>query len=273
MAFGFFKELKDALMEGVAEAREELAQEAAKEEEAKAALTRTLNEKTAQLPPEEIFVVLLGAPLREVFVDDAARAKWDNRKPYYSLSMEVHEDCLEEMAGYLKRDFDVEDRATLCECFSEAEVCIALLVLDKTPDDAPFSRGEACSETLDADEARGALRRMKDLDSKALMPSKPLLALWMVRLSYLATVSAALGYIDRETVYDWMSDIVSLGFPLFDSWEDYAESYRQGEKDDGTNTILGCTFINKKTDWLLKAPESPWSIYPWPKELPKKLAV
>ncbi|MDR2507486.1 MAG: DUF1266 domain-containing protein [Candidatus Accumulibacter sp.] len=275
MIFSFFRELKDAVMEGVAEAREELAQEAAKEEVAKAALARTLDEKTAQLSPEEIFVVLLGAPLREIFVDDAARAKRDNRKPYYSLSMEVHEDCLEEMAGYLKRDFDVEDRATLRERFSEVESCIVSLVFGETLDDAIGREG--CGENDDADEntLRGALRRMKNLlpDGKELSSSKPLLALWMARFSYLATVSAALGYIDRDTVYDWMSAIVSLGFPLFDSWEDYAESYRQGEKEDGTNTILGRTFINKKTDWLLKVPESPWFLYPWPKELPKRLAA
>ncbi|MDR1367572.1 MAG: DUF1266 domain-containing protein [Candidatus Accumulibacter sp.] len=278
VVFGFLRELKEAWAEGIAEAKEELAQEAAMEGMAKSSLAMRLNEKFESLPPEEIFSVLLGSPLREIFVDDASRAKKDDRKPYYSFSMEIPDDKSEEMAGYLKRDFDVDGRSTLRENFSEAEgavyTYIAMLVLnlEKLPEDVAVSLQELSLASEEEWPVKlGALKSIFKplLEGKDLSPCKPPLALWMARLSYMTTVSVALGYITKPTAYTWLGDIVRLGFPLFDSWQDYAESYTRGEKEDGTNNALGRAIIEKKVVWLLNDAGSPWSLYPWPKELPE----
>jgi Protein of unknown function (DUF1266) len=289
--FGVFKFIKetivDGLKEGVAEAKAEMAADALKADTAsvnKKAYALELAQKHQALSPEEIFVVALGAPYREVFIADLSDAKSENRPAYYLCSMDVPQDQAQELKKYLERDFDVTDQASLMHMTMQTQALIySSLVLDcgqvavdsleelAELDSALAAHVTALLSAIEDNQASSwasLLLTSQDWISKsqlhnATTDQKAKIALWMARLAYATTLSAGLGYISKSQALKLMKFLVQTGLPVISNWQDFAELYLAGEKLDGTNNMLGRKVLSIKVQTLLKDPLSPWVTHPW----------
>ena len=275
MVFKFFKEIVGAIKEGIDEAKQEVAQEEA-EERAKEQLEHENQlEQVKSLPQKEVFFTALGAPYRRLFVADTS---------YYLSAMDVPADKKEELARLIARDFDVMDKASLMQMAKKTQTHLyAAIFLQNTDvkgmndeellafnDLLPFL-SELAAESIT--EKHLSFARQLFLDKFASLnfnlpeDSKSLVALWMSRFSYAASVSVGLGYLSIQEAYGLFEPIVEVGLTQITDWQAFGELFIKGEKQDGTNNVLGRKALSMQVDQLLEQPLSPWLVQAWPQKL------
>lgn len=293
MVFGFFKELLDSAKEGIAEAKAESAAEAAvKKTELEA--TESVNrdfflKKFEVLSDQEKFYTALGAPYRETFIGDLSNAKSQQRPAYYLYAMDVPEGEKKDIAKLIDRDFSVVDRASLQKMAALMELSVYILGHPDLPSylmrklNISFETDLSADDNARLEAAFDHVYSSLDHDYPALMKlltnfrtetqglgtdfpddKLGLLALWMSRLSYMTSCSVALGYLSHPEALAMLSNIIDVGLIKIRSWKQFGELFVVGDKQDGSNNVLGRKFLAGKIEKLLSESNSPWVEFAWP---------
>lgn len=225
--FKFFKELVDAVREGAAEAKTELAEESRQQE---AAAQRRQFESQARLaatPRYEQFLVALGAPYKQTYTRELQAAARDERAALFLFCLALPPDeKTETWRSMLDRDFSVTGRETLV---TTVEAIIGEQL-------APASGGE-----------EGACR-----------------ALWIGRACHLIAASAAVSYVPEKQAQALAEPFVRAAIERYTGWQDYARQFVEGERSAPGSNMLGHKIIEGSVELLLKNPLSPWSSLAWP---------
>lgn len=128
--FKFFKEMFDAVKEGasegLAEANQEIAAEAAVKNEEKAQAVAALMRRLATTPQAERMAAALAAPYRETFLVELESAATDKRPAVYLFCAGLADNEISSWKDLLARDFDVSSSV-------DAEMVIAGLMADIGP--------------------------------------------------------------------------------------------------------------------------------------------
>ena len=128
--FKFLKEMFDAVKEGanegLAEANQEIAAEAAVKNEKKAQAVAALARRLATTPQAERMAAALAAPYRETFLLELESAATDQRPAVYLFCAGLADNEVTSWKDLLARDFDVSSSA-------DAEMVIAGLMADISP--------------------------------------------------------------------------------------------------------------------------------------------
>lgn len=140
--------------------------------------------------------------------------------PHYLASMDLPEAKRPEVAQFLERDFDVSDGADLAERVADLS--------------APLQASEA-------------------IDTAAL-------ALCTCRMAYMASAAVGLGYVTREQALELVQAPLELCARRIDGWAAYGALYLEGEKQDGTNNLLGRKVMASQVNRLQ---EEFWPHVPW----------
>jgi hypothetical protein len=269
MVFGIYKFFKEIVQEGLAEARAETAAEKA-DLQAKAQL---LAEKYTLLSAEEIFLTSLSAPYREVFISDLSESAEQKRPAYWLSAMEVPEEKKSEIAKYLERDFGVSDQNTLRhqtafvrtlaflsvlkeEQLNENDAERIMLLIEEDGENAPTETLEHEADQLAIAVSALALTSIDQEDTSRIV-------LWLSRLAYIYTVGVGLGYIEKTSAIAQLRPLAQLASPIIKSWEHFGQLFVEGEKQDGTNNLLGRKLLARQVNRLLEETTSPWLKYPW----------
>jgi hypothetical protein len=271
MVFTFIKEMIGALKEGIDEAKTEMAQEQAAKEQEKERLNASLAERFASLTVKEIFYTALGAPYRKLFVGDSA----------YDLScMDVPEEKKRELAEYIKRDFSVFDKDSLTATANStlANVYATLLfskvsINDKNTE--KYSRFLALlenAETISAEDVslirEELVAQLSDTENGLIdEKSRATIVLWMSRLSYMTGASVGLGFINKDEGFDLLKPVAEVGVTLIKDWRHFGALFIEGEKQDGTNNMVGRKVLSMQVNKLFEDPTSPWLTQPWPQSI------
>jgi hypothetical protein len=211
----------------VAEAKAELAQEAAEKAAGEQAQHAASTARVAALSAYEKFLVSLGAPYKQTYTRELTEAVRDGRPVEYLYGMVLPPDeKVAEFQGMLNRDFGVVDLASLQTVYA------AMLMTE-----------------IDPDEPVG---------------DKAALALSIGHASYLAGMAAAVGLVAPTQAMSMTVPMVKQALARFDSWADFGQHFVQGEKDAPGSNALGSGFIRRSVESLLKESASPWAQLPWP---------
>ena len=275
MVFKFFKEIIGAVKEGIDEAKQEVAQEQAEEQEKEQFEHEKQFKHIKALPQKEVFFTALGAPYRRLFVADI---------PYYLSAMDLPADKKEELAQLIARDFDVTDKTSLMRMAKTTQTHLYAAIFLQNTDVKVMSDEELLAfnsllpflSELDAEsitEKHLSFARQLFLEKFASLKfnlpedSKSLVALWMSRFSYAASVSVGLGYLSIQEAYSLFEPIVEVGLTQISDWQAFGALFVKGEKQDGTNNVLGRKVLSMQVDQLFKQPLSPWLVQVWPQKL------
>jgi Protein of unknown function (DUF1266) len=293
MVFGFFKEMLASMKEGIDEAKAEATAEAEvkKGQEQVAFLSNQQNllDKFKNVSNQEKFYTALGAPYRETFIGDLSNAKTEQRQAFYLYAMDVPQASKEEIAQLIDRDFGVVDKDSLQAMAALMELSVYILGHPDMPgflmqklnislekqlsatDDARLQAAfENVYSALDHDyPALMSLLADFRLESRSLGVDFPdeklgLLALWMSRLSYMASCSVALGYITKSDALAMLTNLVDVGLVKIHSWKQFGELFVIGDKQDGSNNVLGRKFLASRIEKLMTESHSPWVEFTWP---------
>ena len=225
--FKFLKEMIDSVREGAAEAKAELAQEAAEKEAADKATNEAARVKLGETSAYEKFLVSLGAPYKQTYTRELTAAARDEVPVVYLYCIGLPpSEKVPEFKSMLERDFGVTDLASLQVAY------MALLSTEIDPD--------------------------VPVDSKAE------LALSIARASYLVCTGAAVGYLAPAHALSMTEPLVKQAMARFDSWADFGEHFVAGEKTAPGNNVLGSGFLKRSVDALLSHELGPWKHLAWP---------
>jgi hypothetical protein len=225
--FKFFKEMIDAVREGAAEAKAELAQEAAEQEAAGRAAAADSQARVAAISAYEKFLVALAAPYKQTYTRELTDAARDERPAEFLFCMALPPgEKVEEFQSMLNRDFGVTELASLQTAYA------ALLMVEIDPD--------------------------------VPVEDKASLALAVARAAYLVCTGVAVGYVAPLHGLSMTVPVVERALARFDGWEDYGQHFVAGEKAAAGSNALGSGFLKRSVEALSKEAASPWRHLPWP---------
>jgi hypothetical protein len=298
MPFKFFKEIIQSVKEGVAEAKAEMAEEKAAE-----AVKKELNAaRFDEIDPNEKFLTALGAPFRRIFVSDEdfylcsisvpdekkeEAGKYllrdfdvDDRNSLLKMSITAQASVFGLLAMRLaEQGFDAPF-LPLAQVIRELNAGNANIarwdsLLDQIATVGDFlERIKGFIENADASRIdewnsfRATIEAFLINEADALDESAlATIALWMSRLSYASILSAGLGHVDKDEAFSLLRPIVKVGLTRIDSWERMATLFLAGEKQDGTNNMVGRKLISMMVDRLRDPKGGIWATLNWPRSL------
>lgn len=220
----FFKELIASAKEGIEEGRAELAAEAAAKDATVGERRTRMVERLAAASDYERFAVALGAPYRQVFSTELRDARAEERPAAGLECIELPSMDPVEWRSLLDRDFSIVD--------------------------ADSAREVLAGITAHVDEYGP-----HEIDAAAL---------WIVRGSYAAGASAALGYLGDDEALGWMRAFVLRALREHADWAGLGASFLRGESQDAASNFLGRKVLASAVATLSKDDLSPWANRPWP---------
>ncbi len=245
----------DAVKEWMDEWENELLEEENQAKEQAALLA----EKLKSLSMEEVYITILWAPYRELFIPDLTRAHIDERPAYRLCTTDISEDKREEAKKLIERDFDVSDAESFESEFFHIQTSIRSLLLSKNEDAMSLLSNDNFS--FSPEEARILEKLVLDNLSES-KTNLWLLSMRLSRLSYMTSTSVWLWYVSLSDVQNELITTIKIVYPLIKDWNEYGQSIIVWEKEDGTNNIVGRKLIANEVKNLLQDKNSPWLLYP-----------
>lgn len=245
--FKFFKELVDSFKEGVAEAKEEMAQEATEEKIIKEKELQEVND-IPNIPYAEKFGTALGAPFRVVIFGDWMtifnKAEENEKYPVhlYTFGSYLQRAKYEkDLQQCIERDFDIIDNSsaihTLSAFFTHAGLSKQDTILENT-----YHR-------LGLD--------MWNLD----LPGVP--AVMASVLSHIISAATDSGYLEKQDALQILDKVIAYAKIHYDNWTDFETNFLIGEQNVGLNNSLGRSVLAKYTKFLSEKKGSPWQNIEW----------
>ena len=286
--------IKEGTREGIAEARANMAAEAAAAQAGLAPLRADL----ASLSEGARFGVLLGAPLREMLMHgpitplDWAEPGQPGLDPFWLETFALPEDRHEEARAALKRDWDITDATTLRERATwlllegHREEIAQVVSLAGDLAVLPEEERRRRLDTLGKDgrEAISVALQARTLATRARRSDGPHTptrrdradaagdAFDICRAAMLAANGLALGLLERDAATDLFEACGEEARKRFSGWEEYGDALVIGAE-----VWVGLTRLRfagmqrgwwrKVVDWLLADPRSPWIRTPWPADI------
>lgn len=243
----FFKEIIASFKEGVAEAREEMANEAKGEQ----ALDDIGKEEIEKINYQESFATALGAPFRIIVFGDwfslFDKTKDENTYPIHLYQfgdypkLEKHKN---DFKTILKRDFGITDEQTTLEVLSNL-----FKIGSIKKDNTILINTEITTNTNDY-----KIWNMSKEGSKALLISV---------LSHITSAATDLNYLEKSDALHIMKNISLYAKENYNSWQTYTDDFSKGEKNIGLNNSLGKSYLKKYIGYLNDKKGSPWNNISW----------
>jgi hypothetical protein len=278
---GFWKDIRQAISEGVAEAREENAAEAAaaeaeaatddetKRAAAEAEMRRTLDERVAFISGDEKFALCLAAPFRIlIFFDWFTVWKdtdWKSTGKYlcplhlytFGDGVDVSDKNITEMVRRLKSDFGIKDKDSV------VNVVKSLMFAADMPVNSPEFRPKAGYTDINEDGVENFLSPLHNTEDPDRFTS--IRVLLSVITAFILTSAADVGYITKSEAMEVLPDVNIFAKSLLPEgdWPLFAENFLAGELAVGLNRGKGRQTLEKFTGYLLSKPGSPWSNIPF----------
>ncbi|KFF02248.1 DUF1266 domain-containing protein [Chryseobacterium luteum] len=241
----FLKELISSFKEGVAEGKNELAQEKA-QKEAGINVDKSIIDG---ISAREKFGTALGAPFRIVifgdwftlfnFTDD------DEMYPVHLYGfgeypkLEKHKG---EFIKVLNRDFGISDRTSCIEVLASY---FDLAGIDKNETILNGTHSEKVDLHMWNPEKKGV---------KALICAV---------LSHIISASTDVGYLGKEEALDILENVNIYAKRHYTNWENFSEEFFDGESSVGLNNSAGKSVLKKYIGYLKTKKGSPWNNISW----------
>ncbi len=251
--FRWFKEVfVDSIKEGIAEAKQEIA-----EEEKQTEHQEEVKSRVPEIPDSEKFSVALAAPFRAVYVSG------------WSLIFEEEDDADQPLALYSFGESDSvteAQRKTLRELMSRDfnisghESALKFIA-------SLLHAGEISDKLAEyANEDLHALNHVLSPDAIVYSDrlQKPLKALMTAMAAHGLTCSTDCGYLEKPFALELLSDITAYAKTNFSGWQDYGDAFLTGEKIAKLNNGLGRKFLSGNMEHLYTKAGSPWKHIEWP---------
>lgn len=243
----FFKEIIASFKEGVAEAREEMANEAKGEQP----LDNIGKEEIEKINYQESFATALGAPFRIIVFGDwfslFDKTKDENTYPIHLYQfgdypkLDKHKN---DFKTILKRDFGITNKQTTLEVLSNL-----FKIGSIKKDNTILINTEITTNSNDY-----KIWNMNKEGSKALLISV---------LSHITSAATDLNYLEKSDALHIMKNISFYAKENYDSWQTYTDDFSKGEKNIGLNNSLGKSYLKKYIGYLNDKKGSPWNNISW----------
>lgn len=237
------KELKQAILEGCEEARQEMEQE---QEQANAEREKALA-AIAEIPPRKHLAAAAAAPFRVTVFQDWFSIFKDDDQVDDHLPLHLHtfgepgvlkEQQEQELREILARDFGISDR-------DSAMTAAAFFA-------APYWN------YLAAYEDQKVFAYKEENDRWAEVNKAERIGLTIAILSHLLIGSADLGYISADEAMELLVEPLKSLEEYFTNWVQYGEAVIAGENISKLNNALGRKVLRKFIGYLENKQGSPW---------------
>ncbi len=254
--FKFLKEiLIDPIKDGIAEAKQELADEEIKAQETTEEKSlATQKQQIETIPYEEKFYLAIAAPFRVTVFQDwfsvfKNNTDYDDHYPLHLYTFGdarvITQQNKNDLSDVLKRDFNITDRD------SALKTVAAFL--------KPFSICNKLTEyqSNDFEDMKKSLELLSRYDMQSTQAVTCCIA------AHILTASTDVGYLDKSFSKDVLADVMELIKANFSSWQSFSDCFLQGETLLKLNKGLGKKLLIKYVNYLREKKGSPWNIVPW----------
>lgn len=265
--FKFIREMSDAIKEGVAEAKTEMAEDKAADDrkttEAEAAEQALIDATTDTVQ----FSVALGAPYREVYLGCIGIFGTRPVTPLFVIDFDENEH--KDYAKLLSRDFNIVDGNSARDAVELFDLEINngtgfAQIYRELKSNNVFDRLDSDDVAIvDSPYAKGAVDAVLDCERQFGLGESGGDAFRIAVASHICFGSAALGFLSHEEAVELFEPFRLRALSSYSDWTQYSAGFLAGQNAWGYQKFAGQKILEKAVKKLLSNEKSPWNVLGW----------